>query len=203
MKIIGSSIQMSSVSIYSKTQSTFESMRMWSDAELTSGNNPFEGVLIELSDQGKKLAQTTQEVKTQDELFFELTEEDKEKIQLLSDFIYILTGKRLKFYVPRIRKNNTAEASGENKSSPENTRNGWGISYRYTQTTHEEEHMAFQANGVVKTADGREINIGLNLYMNRSFTSHIDISFAAGDALVCPLFIKLVRPYASPCAEKN
>ena len=100
MKIIGSSIQMSSVSIYSKTQSTVESMRMWSDAELTSGNNPFEGVLIELSDQGKKLAQTTQEVKTHDELFFELTEEDREKIQLLSDFIYILTGKRLKFYVP-------------------------------------------------------------------------------------------------------
>lgn len=202
MKIIGSSIQMSSVSIYSKTQSTFESMRMWSDAELTSGNNPFEGVLIELSDQGKKLAQTTQEVKTHDELFFELTEEDREKIQLLSDFIYILTGKRLKFYVPRIRKNNIAEASGENKSSPENTRNGWGISYRYTQTTHEEEHMAFQANGVVKTADGREINIGLNLYMNRSFTSHIDISFAAGDALVDPLVINLDRPYASLSAEK-
>jgi len=208
MKIVSSSIQMSSVSTYSRTQSSVESMRMWSDTELSSGNNPFEGVLIELSEQGKNLAQTAQEVEPQsalepqNELFFELTEEDKEKIQLLSDFIYVLTGKRLKFYVPRIKKNIMAETSGENNLSPGNIRYGWGISYRFTQTIHEEEHMGFQANGVVKTADGREINIGLNMNMNRSFTSHISISFAAGDAPVDPLVINLDRPYASLSAKK-
>ncbi|HEY8500365.1 MAG TPA: hypothetical protein VIL89_07075 [Clostridia bacterium] len=202
MKIISSSIQMSSVSTYSKTQSTVESMRMWADTELSSGSNSFNGVLIELSDQGKKFAQATQEVKPQDELYFELTEEDKEKIQLLSDFIYILTGKRLKFYVPKIRKNSAAKTSDINNPSSENTRYGWGISYRFSQTTHEEEHMSFQANGVVKTADGREINLDLKLNMDRTFTSYMDISFAAGDARIDPLVINLDRPSASFSAGK-
>lgn len=202
MKINSSSIQMSSVFTYSKTQTSVESMRMWLDTGLSSDSNPFNGVLIELSDQGKNLAQAAQEVKPHEELFFELTQEDKDKIQLLSDFIYILTGKRLKFYVPGIRKDFAAKTPDISNLSLENIRNGWGLSYRFTQTTHEEEHMSFQANGIVKTADGREINLNLKLNMDRSFTSHMDISFTAGDAPVDPLIINLDSPYASLSAGK-
>lgn len=45
--------------------------------------------------------------------------------------------------------------------------------YEYTESYyHESESVSFDAQGIVKTEDGREININLNIGMSREFTSY-------------------------------
>jgi hypothetical protein len=49
--------------------------------------------------------------------------------------------------------------------------------------------MSFNASGAVKTADGRTIDINLDLYLSRSFSSTEITSFTAGTAAVDPLVV--------------
>lgn len=54
--------------------------------------------------------------------------------------------------------------------------------YGITQTYYhsETETTSFATTGVVKTADGREINFGLNLEMSRSFTQYYEENYDIG-----------------------
>ena len=45
--------------------------------------------------------------------------------------------------------------------------------YERHETYHEAETTQFSAQGVVVTADGQEIEIGVELSMSRSFTSYV------------------------------
>jgi len=70
------------------------------------------------------------------------------------------------------------------------TNAGWGLRYERRETYHESENTQFAAQGVVKTADGMEIEIGVELNMSRSFSSTLDESLLMGDArLKDPLVI--------------
>ncbi|WP_028318520.1 hypothetical protein [Desulfobulbus elongatus] len=67
---------------------------------------------------------------------------------------------------------------------------GWGVQYERHETYHESETTSFTAQGVVVTADGQQIEIGIELTMSRSFTSTLDESFRIGEAaLKDPLVI--------------
>jgi hypothetical protein len=68
---------------------------------------------------------------------------------------------------------------------------GWGVDYSYNETSYESEKMAFSAKAVVKTADGREINIDAQLKMSRELVQQTSLSIKAGDALIDPLVINL------------
>lgn len=78
----------------------------------------------------------------------------------------------------------------------------------FTKTTvtssfiEESETSAFTSTGVVKTADGREINFGIQLEMSRSFTAQYE-SFSQADYIVCdPLVINLSTDTASVTDQK-
>jgi hypothetical protein len=66
----------------------------------------------------------------------------------------------------------------------------YGVTNQYYHS--ESETTSFSTRGVVKTADGREINFGLNLKMSRSFTEYYEESYDIG-VLNCtdPLVINL------------
>jgi len=158
---------------------------------LTKKEEPNTWVSVDLSEQGKQLAANILEINAPDESLDLLTDKDKEKLQLLTDFIYLLTGKRLKFVIPKeLRKLPVIEYS-KNLRPVAVQRQGWGISYQFTETVQEQEYMSFHSKGVVKTEDGREINLNLKLNMSRTFVSRTDITFKAGDALIDPLVINL------------
>ena len=74
---------------------------------------------------------------------------------------------------------------------------GWGMVYDYYESYHESESVSFSAQGLVKTADGKEISVDLSLSMSREFYSEQHISIRAGDALKDPLVIN----YAGNAAE--
>lgn len=58
---------------------------------------------------------------------------------------------------------------------------GFGIEYDYHALHEEIERTEFAAQGVVKTADGREIAFTLELTMARHFRSETSVSVRAGD----------------------
>jgi hypothetical protein len=190
MKIVNSSIQMEAASYSARRQSSAEQLQVWGNVPTTK-EEPNTWVSVDLSEQGKQLAANILEINAPDESLDLLTDKDKEKLQLLTDFIYLLTGKRLKFVIPKeLRKLPVIEYS-KNLRPVAVQRQGWGISYQFTETVQEQEYMSFHSKGVVKTEDGREINLNLKLNMSRTFVSRTDITFKAGDALIDPLVINL------------
>ncbi len=66
---------------------------------------------------------------------------------------------------------------------------GWGLVYDYYESHYEAESTAFRAEGLVRTADGKEIRIDVQLNMSREFFSEQSVSLRAGDALKDPLVI--------------
>src|SRR5690606_14016138 len=70
-----------------------------------------------------------------------------------------------------------------------NGRAGWGATYSLEEVHYESEASQFTAQGIVHTADGREIRLALELNMSREFVSHTSLSVRAGDALNDPLVI--------------
>lgn len=90
-----------------------------------------------------------------------------------------------------IHKLQQIKASAESSSRPSgNDRQGWGLSYDLTERTVEHEQMVFAAAGVVKTADGKEIDFTVALRMQRSFVEEHHERIRMGDAkLLDPLVI--------------
>ncbi len=130
------------------------------------------------------------------------------KLQLLKRLVENLTGKSIKVLkasdlrppeepVTAVAPEQIAEQTGEATPPVENESVGWGLHYNYQHSYHEEEQTSFNASGIVKTADGKEIDLSISLNMSRSFTSHESIDILAGDALKDPLVIN----YAGTAAQ--
>ncbi|QBK03937.1 hypothetical protein DW355_03335 [Hylemonella gracilis] len=68
---------------------------------------------------------------------------------------------------------------------------GWGMTYDRHDIHVETEQTEFSAQGVVRTADGREIRFDLTLLMQRQYVEESRVSLRAGDALrpVDPLIL--------------
>jgi len=72
----------------------------------------------------------------------------------------------------------------------EEERAGWGVEYSYHSSHYEREEVDFAAVGIIRTADGKEIDFSLQLDMSREFISHHNLRLRAGDAvLMDPLVI--------------
>lgn len=59
---------------------------------------------------------------------------------------------------------------------------GYGIEYDRHESYSEYEQTNFQANGIVRTSDGKEISFDLALSMTRSYHEESDVSIRLGDA---------------------
>ncbi|MBP7175727.1 MAG: hypothetical protein KBA53_05850 [Thermoclostridium sp.] len=196
MKISNSSIQMEAASYSARKQSSAEQLNVWGNVPLTN-EQPNTWVSVDLSEQGKQLASNIQETNAADDSLYLLSEKDRDKLKLLSDFIYALTGKKIKFVFPKELRMLTNAEYSQSLRPAANQRQGWGISYQRSQKVEEREHMSFHTRGVVKTEDGREIKLDLKLNMSRSFVSQTDFSFKAGDAAIDPLVVNLKGSGAS------
>lgn len=204
MKIAESSIQMGAKWSSVNRLSVRESLRTWNDAE-GSSTSTNDNVLIDISNKGKELLKSAQVGETQstEEESDLLTEEDREKIALVEHFIRILTGKRLRFMLPRKIKLNPdrmkelqlVEASKPISVTP--VRQGWGIDYSRYERVEEHERLSFASSGTVTTADGRQIQFNLNFLVSRDFISETHTSIKAGDALLDPLVINFRNGSAS------
>lgn len=62
-------------------------------------------------------------------------------------------------------------------------RAGFGIAYDRHEVREETEHTSFSADGIIRTADGKEIRLSVDLSMSRSYREETSISLRAGDAV--------------------
>ncbi|MCX7747314.1 MAG: hypothetical protein N2645_10555 [Clostridia bacterium] len=198
MKIASSSINMSGKSSLIESYSKEESLKMWvgnQRPDFEGKNSPISGSnlkkadTLELSEEGKTLQTEGQlsakEVDGSKDIEAELSEKDKRKIELLQKFIEWITGKKIKFVVPKDFKI-SADAAMIRNAPP---RQGWGLEYDAKESVHEKESMSFSAEGIVKTSDGKEIRFTSQLNMDREFASQTQIRVRAGDAMIDPLVI--------------
>jgi hypothetical protein len=62
-------------------------------------------------------------------------------------------------------------------------RAGFGIAYDRHEVREESEQTTFHAEGIVRTADGKEIRLDLDLAMSRTYREESSVSVRAGDAV--------------------
>ena len=117
------------------------------------------------------------------------------QLALMRDLIALMTGVRVRVYTgpetpaeaptpPR----RPAQAQADPPTGRQ--RAGFGLVYEQREVIEETERTQFSAQGVVRTADGREIRFTLQLDMQRSYRQESSFSLRLGDATaIDPLVI--------------
>ena len=92
-----------------------------------------------------------------------------EKLRIMKAMVEYLMGEEIQVFDPSElteKPEGSREGGGEGDS-----REGWGFEYRSVERHYEAEQTVFQAQGVIKTQDGREIDFTLDLQMSREHFS--------------------------------
>ena len=113
------------------------------------------------------------------------------KIQLLISLIESLTGRRVKLFNPNDMKLSNAQAQSQKTAQQlagatqpaQNQPHGWGVEYDRHETIRESEQTTFNAQGIIKTSDGKEIQFKLSMEMAREFSQETDVSIRKGDGV--------------------
>ncbi len=200
MIISGSSVALTGRSTYSESYRKQETLQIWADSSSSPGNTKLQNIdILDLSEEGQYIKSSVNNVDGAQDIDVQVSDKDKQKILLLQKFLESITGKKIKLVLPeKIRLNNTDLRLERLPQTNLQSRQGWGIIYSASEQYSEHESMSFAAQGLVKTADGREISIGLELNVSRDFAYSSNINFRAGDAVkVDPLVINLDTPSAS------
>ncbi|MCU7906302.1 MAG: hypothetical protein KZQ76_10760 [Candidatus Thiodiazotropha sp. (ex Epidulcina cf. delphinae)] len=114
------------------------------------------------------------------------------EISLLKLLVERFTGRSIRIVTPGDLKAETAPSAEVESSAARagnDDREGWGMIYHNYRSHYESEQTEFRAQGVVKTADGRELSIDIQLNMSREFFSEASMTIRAGDALKDPLVV--------------
>lgn len=128
---------------------------------------------------------------------FELSPEDKVKIQLLKKLFESMTGKSFNVGMldsPSVGASDTSNSlnlnTGNNSLSTASAASlEYGFDYSYNETTTITEQVHFQAAGQVRTSDGKVIDLNLQLNLSRSLSENQSFQIRLGAALKDPLVI--------------
>lgn len=126
-------------------------------------------------------------------------------MRILKALFEKLTGRKMKLCNPGAVKQavfSTSEPTAVEQSPAAPPAKGWGVRYEHQETYLETETSQFSAQGVVLTADGQQVNINVEVNLSRGFTSTLDESFRAGDALKDPLVINFAGTVAQLTQDK-
>jgi len=124
--------------------------------------------------------------------------EDKAKVDLIVAAIESMTGRKIKISDPgELISQHVEPVDVESPSPPPEagggepppSAGGWGMRYSFHERYEESETTTFDAKGVVRTADGKEIEIDVALTMSRQFVSERHIEVVEGAAVQDPLAI--------------
>lgn len=202
MQITGSSISMAATRTYTAQHRVSEQLRSWQGDQRPDFEGATRGPgrdLVEFSAPGQAALNNPEVIcacePTQSE---RLSSEDEAVIATLEKVLEQLTGKKIKLQRLHWSAGDSQQVQTALEklqslaSGPANGRAGWGIEYDRTEDFAESEQTSFSTTGVVKTADGREINFAVNLNMSRSFVAHNEENLRMGDAVrKDPLVINL------------
>lgn len=191
MQVVASAIQMSSVhEAFSQTE-TRERLHMWvgdrggrRQADAAGIPPPANTPRVDISEAGR--AQLTGEAEAIDEVADEV--ERDPMLRMLRQVIEWMTGRPMAVFDARAlnRHGEVPAELGQAQAelAPGRQRAGFGIEYDAYYRHTESERTRFAAEGVVMTADGKEIRFSLSLEMARSYQEESHVSLRAGDAVM-------------------
>ncbi len=223
MKIAGSSIAMASDRAYVEKYEKSETLKAW----VGDKRPDFEGNgrllepapkpkvdILDLSTKTPVVAKGGSVNGAESVELSGLDEKDELKIRLIEAMFEILTGKKIKIGILKMPKEcvegacpagppQPAAAQGTQAAAEVPQQKGWGVEYDSHEAYSESETVAFEAKGIVKTTDGKDIEIAVKLNMSREFAETNDVRFRAGDAKkVDPLVINYGGTSAGLTATK-
>lgn len=191
MKIASSTVSLESQHASIEQSSVSETLRAWKgnqrpdfegQSRIDDADRP--GVTVTISD-AARVAQSEEAEAVQDSL--ESAENDP-RIQLILRMVELMTGYKVRLVKsddlkvdPQTQQN--VEQVQQAAQQPQQQRAGWGLEYDYHATHYEAERTSFSAEGVIRTADGREISFSLQLNMSREYYEETNVSIRAGDAV--------------------
>jgi hypothetical protein len=202
MKISSSDITLQSQHVKREETTERESLRMWVGNERPNfegrgpnGNElirPAMGEQLKISDRAREVSPVKVEAELGEDDNKELSPKEKLNIMILSKFYEQVTGKKLEITTPdevvdeskidELPEELSQASAAQGGNGPQ--RAGFGIEYDYYYSHREYEKTTFSANGVINTADGKEVNFSVDLAMSREFMQEQSISIRAGDAVV-------------------
>lgn len=194
MRITGSDITLASQHLSVERYERKESLKLW----VGNQRPDFEGNRINdtvtLSNRGRadeaharnELRDETEGAEKTEGLGPRDEESLEPRLELIKTLIEKMTGKKIRVY--NLKDGHCTDPLPEEctkaKEQPqENQRSGWGIEYDLHESSYEFESTTFEAKGVIKTADGKEISFDLGLIMEREHFEETSVSLRAGDAV--------------------
>jgi len=198
MKIANSDILLSSQHSAVEKHEMHESLRMWVDnrqpeseamESLSGGPRNAGGDIITLSEK----ALTSHPTKEAGCCTDVSDAEQDPRFMVIKMIIEKLTGRKIKLLSAedldpgqKPVEDPHPDAAEQQKTQPGE---GFGVAYDYSETHYESEQITFSAEGVIKTADGKEIKFSVTVGMSREFVSQENIAIRMGDAVKDPLVI--------------
>ncbi|MBV6272111.1 hypothetical protein KVP09_04145 [Alcaligenaceae bacterium CGII-47] len=202
MKIDSSSIGFTSQHASLKQHTVEETLRVWTGKQrpdfeglnATEHRSPSSKAAI--SDAARQAAKTIDSVDTRADQANELSKiedavdhaRNDPKLQVLISVVEALTGKKIRLLDTGVLAFETSDAPPSQKpasteAAQTEQRQGWGLEYDKLESIHEAEQTSFSAQGIIRTADGKEIKFQISLEMKREFSSQSNVSIRAGDAV--------------------
>jgi len=203
MKIESSNISFQSQHVLSEANLKQEKLQLWIGNNPNQEMNDSPAATVDISEKGKELQKylgCNETNSLEDDIENALSEKDKQKVMLLEAIMEHLLGKKFKFKLPKkieTKEDVSLDQLTQVNQGGETTSAGWGLIYDSKTIHYESEKMSFKSKGTVKTADGREITIDLELNLSREFMHSEEIHLRAGDAArKDPLVINFNAPSA-------
>ena len=144
-------------------------------------------------------SQSIDEIDKAEPFRLELSSEDRFRAQLIKSLFESLTGKEMHFALLDEELTSPSDVAAVPAPNPRQTTGApagmgesageLGIEYHYQETFHQQENMQFSARGQVTTADGKSLEINIDLNMSRELYEHNTISLRMGAALADPLIL--------------
>lgn len=171
MKIASATVQMASQHRLSKEFSQQTSLRTWQTAPANRAD-----AQVSLSEAGKSAASSP------------AGEDDSQgldpRLSLIKDMVERLTGRQIRLiHLEQGQGEAAVPLTDREVAAPiTNAPSGLSLDYQHHEHYAEQETSDFAASGVIRTADGREINFTLQLAMQRHFAIDSDTRIQIGEA---------------------
>lgn len=192
MKIASADVQLQASHLSFHRRKISERLEMWVGERPADGRNPGIGALAvagarpEVEISADALAAREAEAATDDS-----GEEALDpRFRFLKHLIEALTGRAINTLHPgdlrldEAAEVNIGQAPAAGRGANATQRAGFGVEYEYHSLSEEYEYTNFKAEGVIRTADGREIRFDLELEMERSYVEASNVQVRLGDARV-------------------
>lgn len=181
MKIAESALMLQSEYSYSQRVETSESLRMWVDRPAAAGGAaPQPSFQVDISHDARQTL--SDEASAIEKANKEL--ESRPDLMLIKSMIEMLTGKKIHLFNPGdLKAPESVHVPDPNAAAPKAApRAGFGAEYDYRRSYSESQTMTLQAQGLIKTADGKEISFDLKLAMSFQYSETSSARVTVGDA---------------------